>query len=104
MALTPSPALTSVIIRLMESNMPLFMDIHRNVDGLSAEALIQAHKKDLEVQPKYGVRYLNYWYSEPEKAVFCLVEAPNSAAAAAVHREAHGLLAQEVIEVKQGVK
>jgi hypothetical protein len=84
--------------------MPLFMDIHRNVDGLSAEALLQAHKKDLEVQGKYGVKYLNYWYSEPENAVFCLVEAPNSKAAADVHREAHGLLAQEVIEVKQGVK
>ena len=82
--------------------MPLYMDIHRNVPGVSREALLQAHQKDLEVQSKYGVNYLNYWYSEPDKSVFCLVEAPNKNAATAVHREAHGLTADELVEVKQG--
>lgn len=62
----------------------------------------RAHQKDLEVQSKYGVNYVNYWYSEADKSVFCLCEAPDRSAATAVHREAHGLAADEVIEVKQG--
>lgn len=41
----------------------LYMDIHKNVEGLTAEAVASAHKKDLEVQDKYGVKYLKYWYN-----------------------------------------
>jgi len=83
--------------------MPLFMDIHKNVDGLTAAAVIEAHRRDVEVQGKHGVKYLRYWYSEEEQAVFCLVEAPDKAAAAAVHGEAHGLLADEIIAVEEGI-
>ena len=82
--------------------MPLYMDAHRNVEGLTAEAATGAHQRDLEVQGKHGVNYLKYWYSEAEGAVFCLVDAPNKEAAVAVHREAHGLLAGDVIEIKEG--
>lgn len=82
--------------------MPLYMDIHRNVQGLTGEALASAHKKDLEVQGRHGVKFLNYWYNEKTGTVFCLCEAPNSDAARAVHREAHGGVAEEVIEVKEG--
>ncbi len=82
--------------------MPLYMDIHRDVEGMSKEMLEQAHKKDLEVQGKHGVDYKNYWYSEEQRAIFCLCEAPNKEAAAAVHREAHGGEANEIIEVREG--
>ena len=82
--------------------MPLYMDIHHHVDGLTAEAVKGAHGKDLETQKKHGVKYLQYWFDEGTGKVFCLVEAPNKEAAAAVHREAHGLLADEIIEVKEG--
>jgi hypothetical protein len=82
--------------------MPLFMDIHKHVPGLTAEAVAGAHAKDLEVQKKHGVKYIKYWYDESAGKVFCLVEAPTKEAAAAVHREAHGLLADEIIEVKEG--
>ena len=82
--------------------MPLYMDKHTGVDGLSAEAAIAAHKADLETQEKYGVKYLSYWYNEDEGTVFCLVDAPSKEAAEAVHREAHGLVADEIIEVTQG--
>ncbi len=82
--------------------MPLYMDSHKNVEGLTAEAVAGAHQRDLEVQAKHGVNYLRYWYNEADDAVFCLVDAPNKEAAVAVHREAHGLLADEVIEVKEG--
>lgn len=82
--------------------MPLFMDIHNNVEGVTKEKLMEAHKKDIEVQGKHGVKFVNYWYSEKEEKIFCLCEAPNKAAAEAVHREAHGGEADEVIEVKLG--
>ena len=82
--------------------MSLFMDIHRNVEGVTAEALAEAHKKDLEVQSKHGVSFVDYWYSESEQAIFCLCNAPSKEAAAAVHKEAHGGVADEIIEVKLG--
>ena len=83
--------------------MPLFMDVHRHVDGLTADAVADAHRKDLEVQRKHGVRYLKYWFNEDDGTVFCLCDAPNKEAADAVHREAHGLRADEIIEVREGV-
>ena len=82
--------------------MPLFMDIHNEVPGLTAQAVADAHQKDLETQKKYGVKYLKYWYDVDSGKVFCLSEAPNKEAAMAVHREAHGLVADEIIEVKEG--
>jgi hypothetical protein len=78
------------------------MDIHKGVEGLTAEAVAEAHKKDLEVQEKHGVKYLRYWYNEEDGTIFCLSEAPSKEAAEAVHREAHGLVADEIIKVKEG--
>jgi hypothetical protein len=82
--------------------MPLFMDVHNKVDGLTAEAVAGAHQRDLEVQEKYGVNYQRYWFDEGSGKVFCLVEAPDAESAAAVHREAHGLLADDITEVNEG--
>ncbi len=82
--------------------MPLFMDVHRKVDGLTAEAVAGAHRKDLEVQSQYGVDYRQYWFDDSSGTVFCLVEAPDADSAARVHREAHGLEADEVIPVREG--
>ena len=75
---------------------------HKGVEGLTAEAVAEAHKKDLETQDEYRVKYHRYWYNEETGEVFCLAEAPNKEAAEAVHREAHGLVADETIEVKEG--
>lgn len=83
--------------------MPLFMDIHQHVDGLTAEAVAGAHAADVKIQNKYGVKYLKYWFDENTGKVFCLVEAPTKEAAIAVHREAHGLVADEIIEVREGM-
>jgi hypothetical protein len=82
--------------------MPLFMDVHNRVDGLTADAVAGAHQRDLEVQEKYGVRYQRYWFDEGSGKVFCLVEAPDAEAATAVHREAHGLVADDITEVREG--
>jgi hypothetical protein len=82
--------------------MPLYMDVHHHVEGLTADAVAGAHEADLKTQDKHGVKYLRYWFNEQTGKVFCLVEAPSKEAADAVHREAHGLVADELIEVKEG--
>jgi hypothetical protein len=82
--------------------MPLYMDHHRGVEGLTAEAVADAHRKDEEIQDQYGVKYVKYWFNEQTGEVFCLADAPNKEAAEAVHREAHGLMADEITEVKEG--
>ncbi len=82
--------------------MPLFMDIHRNVSGLTADAVADAHRKDLQAQGQYGVSYQRYWFNEQDGTVFCLAEAPSKEAMDRVHREAHGLAADEIIPVSEG--
>ena len=82
--------------------MPLYLDVHHKIDGLTGDAVKGAHEKDLQVQHKHNVNYIRYWYDEGTGKVFCLVEAPSKEAAEAVHREAHGLVADEIIEVKEG--
>ena len=69
---------------------------------MTAEAVAAAHKKDMEIQGEYGVKYHRYWFNEETGDVFCLAEAPNKEAAEAVHREAHGLVADEIVEVEEG--
>lgn len=83
--------------------MSLFLDIHQHVPGLTNEAVREAHAKDLEIQGRYNVKYLKYWYDTKNGKIFCLVEAPDKESAARVHRESHGLVADEIIEVQEGV-
>ena len=82
--------------------MPLYMDVHHKIDGLTAEAIKGAHEQDVKVQEKHGVKYHKYWFDEGSGKAFCLVEAPSREAANSVHREAHGLVADELIEVQEG--
>lgn len=83
--------------------MPLFMDIHHRLpDGATARDVAEAHEADLAIQDRYGATYRNYWVDEGAGTVFCLVEAPSAEAAAAVHREAHGLVADDIFRVVQG--
>ncbi|WP_329001936.1 DUF4242 domain-containing protein [Kribbella sp. NBC_00709] len=82
--------------------MPLYMDIHHITDGVSADDVAKAHAADLQTEAGYQVRYLRYWVNEPLGKVFCLVEAPSADAASMVHREAHGLVADEIFQVQEG--
>ena len=82
--------------------MPLYLDVHNKIEGLTADGAADAHRRDLENQQKHGVKYLRYWFDEGTGKVFCLVEAPSREAAEAVHREAHGMMADEIIEVQEG--
>jgi class 3 adenylate cyclase len=78
--------------------MPLFMDRH-DIQGVTAQAVIEAHEKDMAVQDKHGANYLTYWVDEARGSVFCLCDAPSKEICEQVHREAHGLVANHIMEV-----
>ena len=78
--------------------MPIFLDRH-DLSGLTAADIAEAHRKDLEVQGRYGVRFLTYWFDETRGTGFCLIDAPDIETAMRVHDEAHGDVAKDVIEV-----
>jgi class 3 adenylate cyclase len=78
--------------------MPVYMDRH-DLPGATAEDVAAAHVKDLEVQERYGVKYISYWFDRASGAAFCLADAPSKEAATSVHKESHGLIAYEIIEV-----
>ena len=82
--------------------MPLYMDRHNTVDA-TREVIAAAHEKDLAIQGKYGVRFITYWIDEVRSKVFCLVDAPNKDALQKAHDEAHGGVANEIIEVDSAV-
>jgi hypothetical protein len=82
--------------------MPLYMDVHNIDGGVAVSDVAKAHQADLETQGKHDVSYLRYWVDEAHGKIFCLVEAPSAEAATGVHREAHGLVADEVFEVQEG--
>lgn len=81
--------------------MPLYMDVHTIEGGVAAPDVAGAHMKDLETQDRYGVRYVRYWVDEEAGKIFCLVDAPSADDASAVHREAHGLVADEIFQVSE---
>jgi hypothetical protein len=78
------------------------MDVHTVEGGVSMDDVAKAHQADLATQGKYDVNYLRYWVDEENGKVFCLVDAPSAATAATVHREAHGLVADEIFPVNEG--
>jgi hypothetical protein len=82
--------------------MPLFMDTHRLDGRVTVGDVAKAHMADLRTQSRYDVSYLRYWVAEEQGTIYCLVEAPTADAAANVHREAHGLVADEVVQVQEG--
>ncbi|MFN2594374.1 MAG: DUF4242 domain-containing protein [Actinomycetota bacterium] len=82
--------------------MPLFMDVHNLQGNVGIDDVAKAHQSDLEKQQDHGVNYLRYWVDEGAGKIFCLVDAPSAAAASTVHREAHGLVADEIYQVQEG--
>ena len=82
--------------------MPLYMDIHTIDPATPWEDVAKAHMADLQEQAQHGVSYLKYWVNEDQGRIFCLVDAPDAEAANTVHREAHGLVADEIYEVSEG--
>ena len=82
--------------------MPLYMDVHHLGEAVTIDDVAKAHMADLQHQDAHDVKYLRYWVDEQKGEIFCLVEAPSPEAANTVHREAHGLVADEVHLVQEG--
>ena len=82
--------------------MSLFMDVHHMDGAVTLDDVAKAHAADLQTQSDHDVRYLRYWVDEKHGKIFCLVDAPDAEAANTVHREAHGLVADEIYPVAEG--
>jgi hypothetical protein len=79
-----------------------FLDVHHLGAGkVTANDVAAAHQKDLAVQEKHGVNFINYWVNEKTGTVLCLSQAPDSTAVIETHKEAHGLVPAYVMKVKQ---
>jgi hypothetical protein len=85
-----------------DDKMPLYMDVHNLGAGVKLEDVAKAHQADLEHQDEHDVHYLRYWVDEEQGKIFCLVDAPDADAANTVHRDAHGLVADEIYKVAEG--
>ncbi len=83
--------------------MPLYIDIHHLDGEVTVDDVAKAHQADLARQGDHDVQYLRYWVDEARGTIFCLVDAPDPEAANTVHREAHGLVADEIHEVTEGL-
>lgn len=79
--------------------MPVYMDVHEVGPDVKPEDIAHAHARDVEVQDKYGVHYEKYYFNEKARKIFCLCHAPSEEAAVQVHKEAHGLIADKLIQV-----
>ena len=88
-------------LRCSFSCVPMYIDRH-DVPGVSPEDVANAHLADLDVQERHGVQYHTYWFDPACGSVFCLAEGPSKQAVAAVHDEAHGLLASSILELSPG--
>ena len=78
--------------------MPIYMDRH-NSKGATAESVADAHRKDMMLQDKYGVKLMTYWFDESRGAVFCLIDAPAKEKVRQLHEEAHGSVPHKIVEV-----
>jgi hypothetical protein len=88
---------------MIKGNNNLYLDIHELGPGnVTAAAVAAAHQKDLAVEQKYGVNFINYWVDEKSGTVLCLSQAPDTTAIINTHREAHGLIPVSVVKVEQG--
>src|SRR5438067_3197088 len=83
--------------------MPTYIDVHEIPGGVTADDVAKAHAHDVKVEGKYGVHYHKYWVNESAGKIFCLCEAPSAEAAMQVHREAHGMVAEKIIQVEPDV-
>jgi hypothetical protein len=86
-----------------DKNKIFFLDIHQlGAGNVTAADVEKAHQKDLAVQKKYGVSFINYWVDVKTGTVLCLSQASDASKVIETHKEAHGLVPVSVTEVKQG--
>jgi hypothetical protein len=81
----------------------MYIDVHHMGKGkVTVADAAKAHQKDLMTEKKYGVDFLRYWVDEESGTIYCLSRAPGKKEIIQTHKEAHGLVPQEIHEVKSG--
>ncbi|WDM15736.1 SCO4226 family nickel-binding protein [Streptomyces lavenduligriseus] len=75
--------------------MARFMDIHRGMQGITADQLMAAHQADLAIEREESVHFEHAWADPESGTVYCLSEAPSAEAVQRVHERA-GHRADEV--------
>jgi hypothetical protein len=78
--------------------MPKFMDVHKGMQGITPDALMEAHNADLAIQGEEGVDFQHAWADPVSGMVFCVSEAPSAEAVARIHERA-GHPADEIYPV-----
>ena len=86
----------------MLGGVPFYMDRHE-FSGLTAADAANMHLKDMVLQDRFGVQLITYWFDYDRQSAFCLAKAPNGEALTALHRESHGAIPNQVIEVDERV-
>ena len=82
----------------------LFIDVHQLEPGkVTAADVAAAHAKDLAVEGKYHVQFLQYWFDQDKGQVYCLALATDTQSIMKTHAEAHGLLPEHIYPVTSGV-
>ncbi|RSK39781.1 nickel-binding protein [Mangrovimonas spongiae] len=82
--------------------MPIYMDYH-HFPGVTVEDVKKGHMADKQTQGKYGVKYHQFWVNQEAGTIFCLIEGPSPEACEKVHKEAHGNVACNIVEVEAGL-
>ena len=96
----PSSSVNQLVIR-QEPPKHLFIDVHHMGRGkVSFEDVARAHEKDLTVEKKFGVRFLQCWLDEAGGTIYCLSSATDSQEIRKAHAAAHGLLPAYILKVK----
>ena len=83
--------------------MPIFMDRHDLPESVTAEEVARLHQEDLKIEHKFGCKGMTYWFDEVRKTAFCLIQAPNKQALQDMHNQAHGAVANRIIEVEPSI-
>ena len=68
--------------------MPEFMDVHRGMNGLTADDLKAAHDADLAIQGEEDVVFKQAWADPENGVIYCLSEAPSAEAVQRIHERA----------------
>lgn len=82
-------------------HVPFYMDRHE-FSGMTALDAANMHLKDLELQDRFGVQLLTYWFDYDRQTAFCLAKTASGDELSALHRESHGAIPNRVIEVDHG--
>jgi hypothetical protein len=82
--------------------MTRFMDVHRNMDGITGPQLQKAHAADLALEKEEGVHFEGAWADPDSGTVYCLSSGPSAEAVQRVHERA-GHRADEIHAVPLSV-